>query len=499
MIKVNKKNKAMNKTFEFLTIFSLTFGIVVGSGIYLKNSSKDGVLAAAGQNPWVAIAVWVFVGVFACMMMLSFIEASSISKKDEHNTMPTIGATFLGRRFGTIFSIFYIVIYWPVLTIIGGLFTVNALFSAVDAFVFATSNEAHTLNDLMGGETVRITVELILGSVILLGFQLFNTFYTKEGKWVQIILSVLKFVPLLMVLIGGFTLFFSGKISENSFETDYEPFKVNHIFMALIPILFAFDGFVDSIAIQKDIEHKEVVAPAMLTGIIAVSIFYLIITISIFVASDDGNVLSMFDNVSPQLSLVFNLIIVVTLLATVNAYTALFPRMIQGSIDEGYIYSKDNSKKLDYKKACLMSGIITMTMAVIFVTISLLITDKGSLDYFLVSYYSADTGILFVFIIYGLIMAGLLDNRRTKKYQTKQFKGSYAIGIITLLILVFMVSYMHYVSIVQNIVDFIKFGGADKLIIPSMWFGFLTIIISTWLVNDFLLKNKEVNKIDKSK
>ncbi|WP_146637185.1 amino acid permease [Spiroplasma clarkii] len=415
MINVNKKNKVKNKTFEFLTIFSMTFGIVVGSGIYLKNSGDNGVLARANDNPWVAMAVWVFVGIFACMMMFTFLEASSAAKKDDYNSMGVLGAQFLGRKWGSLFSIFFIVIYTPLLTIIGALFTINSLFSAIDAFMLASGKG---LSEAIGGNDVRIVVELILGAVTLVTFQAINSIYKDSGKWIQIIFSILKFVPLIIVIGGGITLYATGNVENNTF-TNQGGFKFNSIFACLIPILFAFDGFLDSINIQHDIEHKKVVSPAMLTGVISVAVFYLIVTVSIFLVSPNGNVLTMFDKASPGFSLAFNLIITLTLLTTINAYTTLYPKIVQASYDEKYLYKRSFDEKIKWKNATWISVIITDVVIVTFVTTSLLI---DSTDYFLVADYSADTGILYAFTVYALIMYGVIRNRKTKKLKSKKWK-----------------------------------------------------------------------------
>lgn len=492
MIKVNKKNKTKNKIFEFLTIFSMTFGIVVGSGIYLKNSGDSGVLARANNNPWVAMVVWIFVGVFACMMMVSFIEASTAAKKDDYNTMAVLGNQFLGRKWGSLFSIFYIVIYTPLLTIIGALFTINSLFSAIDSFMLANGK---SLDAAFGGSDIRIVVELLLGAITLVAFQTINSLYKDSGKWIQIIFSILKFIPLIIVICGGITLFATNNVEHNAF-TNPGSFRFNSIFSCLIPILFAFDGFLDSITIQNDIEHKQVVAPGMLVGVISVAVFYLIVTVSIFLVSPSGNVLTMFDRVSPGFSLAFNLIITLTLLTTINAYTTLYPKIVQASYDEQYLYKKNFEQKIKWKNATWISVIITDVMIATFVTTSLLI-DKT--DYFLVADYSADTGILYAFSIYALVMFGVTRNRKTKKVEVKEIKKTHVLNIITLTILIFMVGYMHYISLIESIITYAKEGGADNLVVPVMWFAFAIIMGFAYLVNENMILNWKLKNINPSK
>gem|GEM_PF-4668984 len=197
----------------------------------------------------------------------------------------------------------------------------------------------------MGGDNARIAIELFLGCILLICFQVLNSLNRKSGNWIQIIVTILKFIPLIIVIVGGIVLFATGNVNENAF-TNPGNFRFNSIFACLIPILFTFDGFLDSITIQKDIEHKSVVAPGMLVGVISTAIFYLIVTISIFLVSPTGNVLSMFSEASPSFSLAFNLIVTVTLLTTINAYTMLFPKIIQASYNEKYLYKKNLDEKI---------------------------------------------------------------------------------------------------------------------------------------------------------
>ncbi|QGS52442.1 amino acid permease [Spiroplasma tabanidicola] len=490
MININKKNKFKNKVFEFLVLFSMTFGIVVGSGIYLKNSSENGVLAAAGKNPYIAIAVWIFVGVVACMMMLSYIEASSAMKNEEHSTLSKFAEKFVGRKWGTVTAIVFAVFYIPLLTTIGSLFLINSSFQAVDAFMLSTSNKG--IDDYLRKET-RIILEILLSIIILLVIQYLNYKSDKGGKLLQIICSTIKFIPLIMVLVGGIALYTSGQVQSNSFNSEHEPFKVNQIFAALIPVLFAFDGFIDSVTLQKDIEHKSVVAPAMLSGIIACALFYLLVTVSIFISSDDGNVLNLF-KAYPALALVFKIIIVLTLITSVNAYSNVYTKVIKAAILENSYVKNLKNINLSNKKLQITAILINIGTLIFFVTVSLLVTWKSrEPDYFLASYYSADTAILYVFIIYAVIIGGILNNRRTKKIEVKKLKGGFLIGVITLSLLSFMILYMYYLSLIDSIVIFSKTKDANSLIIPILWAIFLVIGSGIYYFNEFKIKKQNSN------
>lgn len=90
----------------------------------------------------------------------------------------------------------------------------------------------------------------------------------------------------------------NGVLGGNSFENNSNNWKTSVFFVTMLPILFAFDGFIYTATLQKDVEYKKVVAPVMFTAIIAVSIFYLIISAAIFFGANDGNIFALFDNLT---------------------------------------------------------------------------------------------------------------------------------------------------------------------------------------------------------
>ncbi|AGR42536.1 amino acid permease [Spiroplasma diminutum] len=481
MIKVNKKNKTKNKIYEFLSVFSMTFGIVVGSGIYLKNAGDNGVLAKAGNNPYLAIAVWTLIAVFCCMMMLAFIEISTSTKKGDHNTLTAWAGRFLGRRYGSLVTILYAVIYLPVLIIIGALFTTSSFFQALDIIhKFNTGND-HLLN----GDT-KLVIEIFTAALILFLFQILNTYTSKPGKILQTSLSFLKFVPLLTVLIAGITFFSLGK--ESSFTPEnVGGFKFNNIFITMVPIMFAFDGFLDSAAIQKDCEHKEVVAPAMMTGIVAVSIFYIVISIAIFMGATDGNILNIFENVDPRAHFAFNLIITITLLTMVNAYSVIYPLVIRASIEEKFIYSKNNGQELSKIKASWIALIIVFIFFIGFVTSSLLITNKDS--YLETAYLSSDATIIIVYLLNLPLLIQMLINRKTKKVEVRKVKGAYFAGIFSSSMLIFIMAYIYYLNIIESLI-------IGELVSPILWFIFVIILAISWAINEAIISKNNIDSND---
>ncbi|WP_338985038.1 APC family permease [Spiroplasma endosymbiont of Diplazon laetatorius] len=472
MVKVNKKNKTKNKIYEFLSVFSMTFGIVVGSGIYLKNAGANGVLAKAGGNPYLAIAIWTLMAVFCCMMMLAFIEISTSTKKGEHNTLTAWAGRFVGRRYGSLVTILYALIYLPVLIIIGALFTTSSFFQSLEIIAG---------KEFMSSET-RVTIEIFIAAIMLMLFQVMNTYTSKPGKILQTALSFLKFVPLITVLIAGITFFAMGK--DNSFTEEIKPIKINNIFMTMVPIMFAFDGFLDSAAIQKDCEHKEVVAPAMMTGIVAVSIFYIIITVAIFMGAKDGNILEIFKDY-PKAHFAFNLVITITLLTMVNAYSVIYPLVIRASIEEKFIYSK-NGTELSKIKSSWIAIAIVAAFFIVFVTTGLLFKN----DYLETAYLSSDSTIIIVYLLDIPIIIQMLRNRKTKKVETRKVKGAYFAGVFSSSMLIFVLALIHY----YNLVD--PFIQKEDITVPIMWFGFIILLAIAWVINEAIISKHNIETND---
>ncbi|AHI53386.1 APC family permease [Spiroplasma culicicola] len=495
MIKVNKKNKARNKIFEFLTIFSMAFGIVVGSGIYLKNRSSGGVLETAGQNPYLALVVWAFIGVVCTLMMISFIEIASSIEKDDHNTVQSWSNKFLNRQSASLFSIFYVGFYMPVLASIGALFTVDVLFTyGIEPFLAATGKTA--LHETLSTASF-LSIKITLSTILLISFQIMNSYTSKPSKWIQTIFTFVKFIPLFAVVIGGFVLFLTGNVDgeSNSFDKSSGQWSLGTFFATAIPILFAFDGFIHASTLQKDVEHKEVVEPAMLTAIIGVTAFYIIITISIFIGANDGNIFNLFDSMfnenAPGISLLFKIIITLTILTVINGYTTLIPRTIKSAADEKFIYLGKRYENISHKSASFLGAIITDVIYIFTTSISIIIgiVRNETPNHMLIADTLSSTTVIYCFLIYLALIIGQIRNRHTNKVNVRKVKGAYVIGIITAILLIIVLGYVNFEFFIMPFIrlDFIG-------LLTSISSLIVIVPIAIWyFINEELIKKSTFN------
>ncbi|WP_338061964.1 APC family permease [Spiroplasma turonicum] len=475
--------------FEFLTVFSMVFGLVIGNGIYLKNSKEPGgVLGEAAGNPYIAIFVWVFIGVMCTLMMLTFIEATSTATNDgDHSTVQSWAKKFINRRSASLFSILYICMYMPVLISLAALFSIE--------IVFDTFNDFFSIASKWG--MVKFTIiKIVLSTILLIFFQLLNIYTFSPSRYIQTILTFVKFLPLIVAIVGSFSVFFIGGVDQKNSFNPSEPFekswKLTTIFATIIPIMFAFDGFVYAATLRKDCENKKVVPPAMLSAILAVTLFYITVTVSIFVSREDGNIFELFNSIfnsNVYLVVFFKIIIALTMLTILNGYSTLLPKTINSAIEEKLIFL--NFKSNLYKKGGYLGFAICGLIYIIFVSLSIIITSKNinELSAFYISNYSSNSSVMFSFTSYLIIMIGVLVNKKTKKVKVENIKGGLVTGIISIVMLTIVLGYAYYDFFVNKMINK---DYTDPLLL--IVFGIIIAII--WFINEILLSKKNIEKND---
>ncbi|AOG61074.1 hypothetical protein SHELI_v1c11270 [Spiroplasma helicoides] len=510
MIKINKKNKALNKVFEFLSIYSLAFGLVVGAGIYLKNRSEKnsgGVLEAANQNPYLAIAIWTFVAIVATLMMLSFIEISSGIKSDEHNTMMSWVSKFINRRAASVTAIFYVSFYMPIIAALGSMFTVEVFFSyGLDPFLATTGSTP--VSESLSYEAFSV-LKIFLATIILVGFQTMNLYSKKPGHIIQTALTFLKFLPLIIVIIGGFVVHFStseGWGGKNSFDmyTEHNQWAFSSIFATVVPIIFAFDGFVHAATLQKDVENKKVVSPALLIAIISVGAFYIIITIAIFIGASNGNIFQLIDKLfvkAPWASFLVKIMITFTVITLVNGYTGVLPNALESSANEGLMYFGKGSKDITRKRIIFLSYLIILSVFFLSIALSFAMgpireTGKSSGDFMYISDTLTGATVVYAFVFYIMLMIGQVLNRVKNKVEVRKVKGGFVTTIVALVILGLIMPYVYYVMFIFPFTQ--KLGvtpDSDLNIINGritsvLWLLQFIVIAVIYFVNEELLKKQ---------
>ena len=456
-----KAGQTRTKSFEFMTLFMMVLGTVVGSGIYMKNSE----LLQQTKNPIIGIILWLVVGIVCVLSVIVFMEISSSTRHFGNGTMGNWTKLFINRKVASFFSLTYVFMYMP------------------SCYAFFTGSFVTFLLQAIGKEitpSIQLTIYLVAGIVILLGFTTINVLKPIIGEKLQFFGTIFKFIPLIIALIAGFCLIdknsvmFNDGYAGNDWNThQWDPSLFLRGFGA---ILFSFDGYVYICNAQKGVTHKEQVPKALFAGMVFVTAFYLLIAISLFLGSPDGSIVSLFEKMfaggksGSDISLgvrnasriTSNILLMIICLLNVNVFTIIGATSIESDADAKLLFIGKDKTSVSHAKTAFFQVGVSIVVYVVFILIGFLATSHGwngihtnldwvkehvfhgsskdlnnqALIYFLnkPSEYlgiiaSADTAIAFI-MIDVLIFAAVI-NRKTNKVKVEKYGGVVSCGIIS--------------------------------------------------------------------
>jgi basic amino acid/polyamine antiporter, APA family len=230
---------------------ALVIGNMVGSGVFLLPSTL------AGQVGPVSILAWVFTGLGAMLLALVF---ARLGKAYPKTGGPYV---YVQKAFGDFMGFWTAWSYW-----------INAwVGNAAIAVAFA----GYLAVFWPRGSTYWVATLLAIGLVWLA--TLVNILGLRPAGWVQLVTTIVKFVPL--VLIGVVGLFFMH--SDN-----FTPFTLSHGFdwgisSAALLTLFAFIGLESATVPAEEVKDPEKTIPrATIIGTAATTLVYLISTVALF-------------------------------------------------------------------------------------------------------------------------------------------------------------------------------------------------------------------------
>ncbi|WP_051350838.1 APC family permease [[Acholeplasma] multilocale] len=443
------KKSRSSKRFEFLTLFTMVLGTVIGSGIYMKNNE----LLSQTHNPLIAIALWGVVGIICVLSVVVFIEISSATKYFGNGTIGNWSKIFINRKTASFFSLVYTIVYIP---------SVEAVFiGSFITYFFKALNMP-----LSGSE--QLMIYLIAGIVILVSFTIANIYAPAFGKKVQIFGSIFKFVPLVIALVAGFFLIsksnamWNGGVIGGETIGDWSTSNVAplNFLGGFGAILFAFDGYVYVANSQKTAKHKEQVPKALLAGMIFVAIFYVLMAISLFVGSTDGSVVKLLEKLfsggqanpsqgsKDAARIVSNIILMMICLINTNIYSSIGMIELISDYNVKIVYTKD--RKMTVAKAAIIKLSLSITFYTILVVIGFVIPREGwsginqsfeglsddklqalyDVPMMFVGSLSSGSAVL-VFIMINVLTFAAIRNRRTKKVKVQKVKFFYVCAWIS--------------------------------------------------------------------
>lgn len=451
------------KKIGFFTSLSMLVGSVVGIGIFLKNNS---VFRGAGFNPTSVILSWVIASLICLVTALSFsdISMSVFSRLGLARWSEKIGGKKLAKFVKFNLPVFYY-----------GLLLPGISYFAAEIFLLNFTSLTPILNDSLGKYS-SVALTLGLGTIFYLLFLLFNYISLIASGIFQRFSLIIKFIPLIVVMIFGVifgailkdnNLFFYEE-NPNSIPVNDQnqpkfvvgPLNVNSIIVVLPSILFAFDSFLNVGTLARSMKNPQRNLPlTIIIGMIVVGVTYVGITVGQIMVSqglswnvfDGSNLARVFNldkehavNISSAVTKTFFVLILVSVFGVLNAFTASSIPLFTGSVLEGEILGTKTLLKLTRGNQKI-AGLI----------FQLLITGFWSMLYVGLSYgYNSDVFIdgitnfptLFFFLIYGLLplLSVIKKIREREKLKNKKFIFHAIFSIISFLGCWFVVFYQAF-------------------------------------------------------
>lgn len=294
----------LQKKYGLFTAICMVVGIVVGSGIFFK---AQNILNSTEGNMPLGILAWFIGGVVMLISILNFANLSSHYEKC--NGLVDYAEATCGSTFAYAVAWFSTMIYYPGMT--------SAL-----AWVSARYTVALFGGDITGGLCMTLACLYLCLSYAV------NALSPKLAGKFQVSTTVIKFVPLLVMAIGGIIFGLVKGTTVDAFQT----FNVvagngnlNALFASVVATSFAYEGWIIATSINSEIKDSKKNLPIALTvGGFVIIIIYIIYYIGIAGAADisvlreqgaNAAFVNMFGNVGGT---IISALIVVSCLGTLN-------------------------------------------------------------------------------------------------------------------------------------------------------------------------------------
>ena len=422
-------NHNEKKKIGFISAFSICFTSIVGIGIFLKNANVG---ANVEGNGIAWLFSWIITGLLSILLAFHFGKISTIKSKN--------GITGLNlwiheitdvknTWFKKISSINYGLFYHPILLISLSFFTTEFF---IEIFKPVINVEIH------------LGIYAIITICFLAFFILNNYFSIKFSSHISFVTSILKIIPLIMVIIIGISFFNQNNYGgTDGFQITISPDKAIQGIMLSIPgILFSFDSFIGIGSWSNNIKGGEkAVSRVIIFALVFVTVIYSLICIaSIFhYNSDKTTILNVLLDSLPQ-----NVKLGITIFITITIFISAFgtTNSICGSalheynnlvIRENVFFINKIKSKFNNSKSALISFVLVVSFWSLIILIpSIIINHDGLIDGF------SNLVVVAIFPIYAYLIFLYWKNIYLKSNKNNKYRHWYAIAVWVALIWVIL-------------------------------------------------------------
>ncbi|QSF13940.1 amino acid permease [Mycoplasma sp. Mirounga ES2805-ORL] len=470
MIKSEYKRKKLSS----IAIMFVVMGTSIGAGIFFKAKN---IADNSQQNFIMAIFSWIIAAIAVISMSLSLVEITSVENED----LSIIGwnKIFNNKLIYKMSKNFMLYLFMPLTFLFIPFLIVMFLQNSIA--ILSNSNSA----------TFNTNFDWLIWFLITLSttiyFLVITTFFAKIGSIQNLVTFVIKFIPIILVIIIGLVLIFTNNHSEISLKFNGKSVKelskgasisnINGIgaafglFISISSVFFTYDGFYAGLGLQSEMKHPRHTPIVVLSGLILTTIIYLSVAISL--SLNGGDISSLHDNFaklvgkkSARITLgIINLTITIGIIGVLNNLSMWTPRFIQKLINRNEVLFSSYFKRKFNSQNKPIAGLLYSFMIIIpVITIFTLIGVYAYLPDSNLSKYGEGMDSLynflqlitnwcplFSFLFVTLAIMGGLINRKTNKIATKKtkyFKASAWISIIIIFLSLFVVIILPFIDLV---------------------------------------------------
>lgn len=227
----------LSRRYGLPTAICMVVGTVIGSGVFFKAQT---VLEKTGGNMFTGVAAWIITGLLMIICSTQF--AVMATKYQKVSGVVDYAEATCGKSYGYYMAWFLANIYYPAMT-------------GVLAWV-----SARYFGEILGWGAAAPEV-MTLASLLMIGMYALNAFSPKLAGKFQVSATVIKMVPIcLMVVVGVIYGSVKGTLPENFATVVAEPAggtTTSGLFAAIVATVFAYEGWIVATSINAEIKNPK--------------------------------------------------------------------------------------------------------------------------------------------------------------------------------------------------------------------------------------------------
>lgn len=240
-------NPETKKQYSLFTAVSMIVGIVIGSGIFFKS---DDILSYTGGNVMLGVLVFVIAAISIIFGSLSIAQLAT--RNNEAGGVISYAEMTWSKELSGSIGWFHAIVYYP---------TIGVVVSWVAGVYIC----------MLFGFDSTLEMQCLIGAIAVMIIYLINVYSKKLGDIIQVSSTIIKLIPLFLIAVLGML---KGDTANITTATVIEGASSAGFIAAIVPIAFAYDGWIIATSISHEIKDAKKTLPIAL---IASPVFILVI------------------------------------------------------------------------------------------------------------------------------------------------------------------------------------------------------------------------------